>query len=54
MKTIMPASAALSMLYVVYPGRATVAVPASTPFYVWGKRSLAFCRRPSRPMPRGH
>lgn len=55
MKSLVPMHPAVSLLYVVYPQHAREEeVSAANPFYVWGKRTLSFCRRPLRSSPRGH
>ena len=55
MKSLAAMNAAVSLLYVVYPNHAREQKAADvSPFYVWGKHSLSFCKRPLRSSDRGH
>ena len=54
MKSLASLHASLSLLYVVYPKQPRASASDPGPFYVWGKRSLSFCKRPQGTAPRGH
>ena len=54
MKSMVPMHPAVSLQFVVYSDRSKEAASRPTPFYVWGKHSLSFCKSPQRAAPRGH